>query len=91
MTSRKPTLLSVASALALSLFLFADLVTGLAPKGAWDEFNYAPNSRVVRPTSIFKSSGSIQNSDSLFSDEGHTTISGSGSYVSLDFGKEVGS
>ena len=91
MASRKPTLLSVASALALFSSIFPGLVTGSAPKGAWDEFNYAPNSRVVRPTSIFKSSGSIQNPDSLFSDEGRTTISGSGSYVSLDFGKEVGS
>ncbi|OCB86064.1 Six-hairpin glycosidase [Sanghuangporus baumii] len=61
-----------------------------APSGAWDAFNYSPESRVVRPTSVFKIQGSIFNADNLLSESDEATLINTGSFVSLDFGKEVG-
>lgn len=61
-----------------------------APSGPWDDFNYAPASRTVYPTSVYETSGDVSNVGSLVSsDSGPATLS-AGSWLTLDFGKEVG-
>jgi len=51
-------------------------------------YNFAPSSRTVSGVGIFSSSGTVQNAASLLS--GSTTrLTGSGSSVTVDFGKEV--
>ncbi|KAH8112125.1 Six-hairpin glycosidase [Phellopilus nigrolimitatus] len=61
-----------------------------APSGPWDAFNYAPESRIVRPAAVFRLHGNVENASNLVSSSGEATLNESGSYVSLDFGKEVG-
>jgi len=69
---------------------FLSSVWGLAPPGPWDEFNFAPASRVVTPQSIFAVVGTVDGADELVSgQDGQATLTGDGSYVVLDFGKEV--
>ncbi|KAH9930196.1 Six-hairpin glycosidase [Fomitopsis serialis] len=60
-----------------------------APSGPWDAFNFAPASRTVYPTSIRQTSGNVSNANSILSNSS-LTLSGDGSYVTLDFGFEVG-
>ena len=74
----------------IQLLFFATLALGSAPKGPWDAFNYAPDSRTVRPQTIYNVSGSVKGSDKLLTEAGLTTFSGNQSYVTLDFGVEVG-
>ena len=75
-------------ALCLSLSLFA---TASAPPGPWDDFNFSPVSRTVSPTVIYGTSGDVDNADALLSaDAGSATLRGAGSWVAIDFGKEVG-
>ncbi|KAL1659383.1 glycoside hydrolase family 78 protein [Schizophyllum commune] len=72
-------------ALALSLCAKAS-----APPGPWDAFNYAPASRTVSPTAIYGTSGDVDNAEALLSaDAGSATLSGAGSWVAIDFGKEA--
>ncbi|KAL5507624.1 hypothetical protein ACEPAH_7080 [Sanghuangporus vaninii] len=61
-----------------------------APRGPWDAFNYAPKSRLVRPTGVFQTVGSVVNAKELLSETGTASITGNASYLTLDFGKEVG-
>lgn len=66
----------------------------LAPSGPWDNFNYAPTSRTVYPTAIYRTVGDVSNAEVLLdvdaAPEGSfATVSGEDSYVSLDFGIEV--
>ncbi|KAI5119351.1 hypothetical protein M0805_004028 [Coniferiporia weirii] len=74
----------------LALCFCAGATRASAPSGSWDAFNYAPDSRYVHPTAIYKSVGNIANAKELLTSNGEATLSGNGSYVSLDFGKEVG-
>ena len=60
-----------------------------APNGPWNAFNLAPASRIVTSTAIYKQAGSVKNAEALLTSTGNTTLSGSNSFVSLDFGKEV--
>ncbi|KAF8893301.1 hypothetical protein BD779DRAFT_1041290 [Infundibulicybe gibba] len=61
------------------------------PSGPWDAFNFAPSSKLVRPATIHSTNGSVQNAAGLVHDSaGVATLSGSGSYLVLDFSKEVG-
>ncbi|KAF9459381.1 Six-hairpin glycosidase [Collybia nuda] len=84
--------------MALLRILFASLcfpalfvsISGRAPPGAWDVFNYAPTSKTVYPTAIHSVSGSVQNAQGLVGNAGSATINGVGSWVALDYGKEVG-
>src|SRR5579872_5567736 len=55
----------------------------------WQQYNLAPASRTVSPVAVYATSGSIANPSNVLSGQ-PTTISGSGSYIILDFGKEVG-
>ncbi|KIP05689.1 glycoside hydrolase family 78 protein [Phlebiopsis gigantea 11061_1 CR5-6] len=66
------------------------LVWGTAPNGPWDTFNLAPASRVVHPTSVKESHGSIQNGQGLLTSSVGATFSANESWLTLDFGKEVG-
>ena len=74
----------------IQLLFFATLALGSAPKGPWDAFNHAPDSRTVRPQTIYNVSGSVKGSDKLLTEAGLATFSGNQSYVTLDFGVEVG-
>ncbi|HEY3870632.1 MAG TPA: hypothetical protein VGM10_19875 [Actinocrinis sp.] len=49
----------------------------------------SPASRTVAPTSIYATTGSVSNPSNLLSGQS-TELSGSGSSVTVDFGKEVG-
>ncbi|GJE95602.1 glycoside hydrolase family 78 protein [Phanerochaete sordida] len=62
----------------------------VAPAGPWDAFNLAPASRVVRPTSVKAVTGAVQDVDALLSETGRATLAGNQSWLTLDFGKEIG-
>ncbi|EIW81919.1 glycoside hydrolase family 78 protein [Coniophora puteana RWD-64-598 SS2] len=82
-----------ASLISASTLAFAALCGALAPSGPWDAFNYAPDSRTVVPASVHGTSGNVAGADALVnatSGSGSATLTGDGSYVTLDFGKEVG-
>ncbi|WP_371600827.1 trehalase family glycosidase [Streptomyces sp. NBC_00564] len=51
--------------------------------------NYSPTSRTVKPTAVYRTSGSVANPTNVLSGQS-TRISGSQSAITLDFGKEVG-
>ncbi|KAG6877286.1 hypothetical protein C0993_008843 [Termitomyces sp. T159_Od127] len=61
-----------------------------APAGPWDAFNYAPLSKTVYPASIHSSHGTVTDAPLLVNNTGSATLTGSGSWVALDFGVEVG-
>ena len=75
--------------LGLLCALLSGLVSASAPAGPWDAFNFAPDSKTVRPAAIFKTVGEVQNPKQLLSPSGKSKLIGNGSYVTLDFGKEV--
>ncbi|KAJ7077377.1 hypothetical protein B0H15DRAFT_1003594 [Mycena belliarum] len=76
---------------ASSLLLSITLCAGLAPKGPWDAFNYAPASKLVRPVSVRSTHGSVVRAQRLVKDaSAKATFTGNSSYVVLDWGKEVG-
>ncbi|MFJ9481589.1 MGH1-like glycoside hydrolase domain-containing protein [Streptomyces mirabilis] len=58
-------------------------------KATLDAPNYSPTSRTLKPTAIYRTSGSVANPQNVLSGQ-PTRISGSQSAVTLDFGKEVG-
>ncbi|KAK7039312.1 glycoside hydrolase family 78 protein [Favolaschia claudopus] len=69
----------------------AALSAALAPPGPWDSFNYAPDSKIVKPVTVRTVSGTVQGANGLVENsEAQATFSGDGSYVVLDWGKEVG-
>jgi hypothetical protein len=59
------------------------------PPGAIEALNLSPTSRTVRPTAVYRTTGSVSNPQSVLSDQA-TRISGTNSSITLDFGKEVG-
>ncbi|KAL5523451.1 hypothetical protein ACEPAG_7624 [Sanghuangporus baumii] len=70
--------------------LLTAIALASAPRGPWDAFNYAPEGRLVRPTGVFQTVGSVNNATELLSETGAASVTGNGSWVTLDFGKEVG-
>ncbi|THU84315.1 Six-hairpin glycosidase, partial [Dendrothele bispora CBS 962.96] len=78
--------------LAALLFSVPVFVVGRAPAGPWDDFNYAPKTRVVVPASVRNVEGDVDNAGGLLLDDGSdgAEFTSSGSWVTLDFGKEVG-
>ncbi|KAJ7881488.1 glycoside hydrolase family 78 protein [Mycena olivaceomarginata] len=70
--------------------LLAPVALGLAPSGPWDAFNYAPKSKTVYPAAIREVEGTVTDSERLVNNAGSATLSGQGSWVTLDFGVEVG-
>ena len=55
----------------------------------WDVYNLAPTSRTVAPVAVYKTSGTVTNPHNVLGGTA-TRLSGSGSLITLDFGKEVG-
>ncbi|EMD35216.1 glycoside hydrolase family 78 protein [Gelatoporia subvermispora B] len=74
---------------SLLVFLCTVPVQSAAPNGPWDAFNYAPESRTVQPRTIRGIQGDVSNADALLN-EGTVTLSSNGSYLTVDFGLEVG-
>ncbi|KAI0028945.1 glycoside hydrolase family 78 protein [Vararia minispora EC-137] len=72
------------------LAVLAGLAHSSAPAGPWDAFNYAPSSKTVFPSTIREQNGSVAVADSAVGSVGAITLSGNWSWVTLDFGKEVG-
>ncbi|EJD51192.1 glycoside hydrolase family 78 protein [Auricularia subglabra TFB-10046 SS5] len=72
------------------LSLLVSCVLSSAPAGPWDAFHYAPDSRTVRPRAIFKAEGNVVDADKLVNNGGSATLSGKGSWLTLDFGLEIG-
>ncbi|GAB3849591.1 alpha-L-rhamnosidase C-terminal domain-containing protein [Dactylosporangium cerinum] len=85
----------------MTLFLLAALLPGGAvpgraapaaaapPPGAIEALNLSPTSRTVRPTAVFRTTGTVANPQNVLSGSA-TRISGQNSSITLDFGKEVG-
>ncbi|EKM79027.1 hypothetical protein AGABI1DRAFT_40786 [Agaricus bisporus var. burnettii JB137-S8] len=73
----------------IAFTLIAAGAFGLAPPGPWDRFNIAPKDRISRPTIIHSIEGNVRNADALIG-SGTATFNGNGSFVTLDFGLEVG-
>lgn len=60
-----------------------------APAHPWDAYNLAPASRTVTPERVYRTTGTVVDAGGLLASRS-TTLVGSGSSVTLDFGKEVG-
>jgi hypothetical protein len=64
----------------------------VAPSGPWDDFNFAPASRTVYPAAIYGTSGDVDGAEVLIGSDSEefATIGSKDSFVTLDFGLEVG-
>ncbi|QKG20441.1 hypothetical protein [Actinomadura verrucosospora] len=87
----------IALTLGMSALLAAQAVPASAAAGQgsghgsapWKRYVLSPSSRTVRPVAVYNTSGDVTNPSAVL--KGHkTTLSGAGSSVTLDFGKEVG-
>ncbi|KAJ0107469.1 hypothetical protein J7T55_007658 [Diaporthe amygdali] len=72
------------------------LLAAAAAQVPFHEYVLAPNSRVISPVSIYQAGGNVENAAGLLNTRGSTlqdshstSFSGNGSYVTLDFGKNV--
>ncbi|OCH87854.1 Six-hairpin glycosidase [Obba rivulosa] len=61
----------------------------IAPKGPWDALIYAPETRTVRPRAIREVKGNVSSSSALLTG-GSAALMSNGSWLTLDFGIEVG-
>jgi hypothetical protein len=78
------------SGLSLPLLLsFVVCCLAVAPKGPWDKFNFAPESKVVGPVSIKRINGTVTSPSDLIHDSAQFSTIEGGSWIALDFGKEV--
>lgn len=83
----RPTNRSRPAALAVLAIFVTASSAGRAE--VWDQYNLAPASRTVSPVSVFRTNGNVINPGNVLSGQA-TAIVGSGAYITLDFGKEVG-
>lgn len=79
-------------AVSASLCVTASATAAPAPVPAFgstcQQDNFSPASRTLTPTSVYRSTGSVTNPSAVLA--GHATrISGSGSSLTLDFGRDV--
>ncbi|WP_371673997.1 trehalase family glycosidase [Streptomyces sp. NBC_00289] len=65
----------------------AATATGVS-KTALQALNYSPASRTLKPTAVYRTSGSVANPQNVLSGQ-PTRISGAQSAVTLDFGQEI--
>lgn len=93
---RRPTSFVATAAAVVLSFDVANIfslrgVNAAAPAGPWDAFNYAPESKTVYPSAVRQVEGSVDGAENLVggAQGGSATLEGEGSYVVLDFGKEV--
>ncbi|KAK0226112.1 glycoside hydrolase family 78 protein [Armillaria fumosa] len=63
-------------------------VAAVAPAGPWDAFNYAPSSKTVFPVQVISSIGDVE--VTVEDSTNSMALISQGSYVTLDFSKEVG-
>jgi hypothetical protein len=54
-----------------------------------EDYNYSPKSRTVKPVAVYTTQGTVTDADAVLSGKS-TRLSGTDSYLTLDFGKEVG-
>ena len=73
--------------LRASMLLLLTIVAVSTASNPWDKYNFSPTSRNISPVGILTSSSSISNTGSI---SWPLTLKGNGSFVVLDFGKEVG-
>lgn len=76
----------------LSFFVFVlryVITAGATPSGPWDAYNFAPKSRTAYPVAVTQVTGSVSNASALTRQQGEATLQGNGSWVALDFGKEI--
>ena len=66
----------------------AALQNKAASGNPWDVYMLAPATRTLTPVAIYTTSGTVSNPTNVLSGSA-TRISGTGSYITLDFGKEV--
>ncbi|KAJ7153315.1 Six-hairpin glycosidase [Mycena filopes] len=78
------------TALLGCVFVAAGSALGLAPPGPWDAFNFAPKSKTVYPAAIRETEGTVTNGQRLVNNADSATLAGKGSWVTLDYGVEVG-
>lgn len=91
-TRTTASLVATAAAVVLSFDVANIFVNAAAPAGPWDAFNYAPESRTVYPSAVRQVEGSVVGAENLVGgggEGGSAVLEGEGSYVVLDFGKEV--
>ncbi|MFD0514447.1 hypothetical protein ACFQ0Q_37280 [Streptomyces aureus] len=65
--------------------------SGALPSAArhpWDAYNYSPQSRTLKPVAIHSTVGSVTDASAALSGKS-TRLSGTGSAVTFDFGKDV--
>jgi hypothetical protein len=55
----------------------------------WDTYNLAPSSRTVPPMRVYRTTGTVTGASNVLHSRA-TSIAGSGSSITLDFGEEVG-
>jgi hypothetical protein len=55
----------------------------------WDAYNYAPADRTVTAKTVYRTTGSVSDPSGVL-DGNPTTLTGTGSSLTLDFGEEVG-
>ncbi len=67
----------------------ARAVAAAPPPGAIEALNLSPTSRTVRPTAVYRTTGSVANPQNVLSGQ-PTRLTGTNSSITLDFGKEVG-
>ncbi|KAI1360083.1 alpha-L-rhamnosidase [Xylaria arbuscula] len=78
------------------IYLQWALLTSAAADIPYQEYILAPTTRILSPVSIYQTGGDVQNAAALLNSNelgvqcnGSTTFSGNGSYVTLDFGKNI--
>ncbi|KAF8209055.1 glycoside hydrolase family 78 protein [Mycena galopus ATCC 62051] len=76
--------------LVFFLPFLAPTALALAPPGPWDAFNFAPKSKTVYAAAIREQEGTVSHASNLVNNVGSATLTGQGTYVTLDFGVEVG-
>ncbi|WP_433185873.1 alpha-L-rhamnosidase C-terminal domain-containing protein [Actinoallomurus sp. CA-150999] len=54
----------------------------------WDAYNLSPRTRTVRPVAIYNTNGTVTDPSAVLTGR-RTRLTGTGSYVTLDFGKDV--
>jgi hypothetical protein len=72
----------------IALLLLAIQALAVAPSGPWDQFNFAPKNRTSHPITIRSTQGNVSNAQDLLG-SGSATLTGSGSFIVVDFGQEV--
>jgi hypothetical protein len=60
-----------------------------APSANSQDYNLSPSSRTLKPVKVAKTHGQVQSPNAVLTG-GATLLRGQGSYIVLDFGKEVG-